>query len=130
MANTRLRRCIQLMGAGGVSASTCLGRRGTMRLRCCKTREPGQQWVKRYLVQRRYTVQGEGLAPGLRADGDAVGNGSRLQVIKAGIGHPVQKRGFGVGDQQAAAFQRAHDAAAEAVEQAIQFIAGGPAGGG
>jgi hypothetical protein len=45
------------------------------------------------------------LAPGLRADGDALGNGSRLQVVEAGIGHPVQRRVFGVGDQQAGAFR-------------------------
>ena len=49
-------------------------------------------------------------------------------MVEAGIGHPVQGRVFGVGDQQAVAFQHAHDAAAEAVEQAIEFIAGGPAG--
>jgi hypothetical protein len=37
MANTRLRRCIQLMGAGGLSVLTMLrDRRGTMRLRCLK----------------------------------------------------------------------------------------------
>lgn len=73
-----------------------------------------------------HAVEGQGLASGMRSDGDAVGNGSRLQVVEAGIGHPVQTRVFGIGDQQAAAFQHAHDAAAEAVEQAIEFIAGGP----
>jgi hypothetical protein len=36
MAKTRLRRCIQLIGAGGWSASIRLERRGTMRLRCLK----------------------------------------------------------------------------------------------
>ena len=35
---------------------------------------------------------------------------------------------FGVGDQQPAAFQHAHDTGAEAVEQAIESIAGRPAG--
>jgi predicted nucleic acid-binding Zn ribbon protein len=35
---------------------------------------------------------------------------------------------FRIGDQQTAAFQHAHDTMAEAVEQAIEFIAGGPAG--
>ena len=36
MSKTRLRRCIQLIGAGGWSASIRLERRGTMRLRCLK----------------------------------------------------------------------------------------------
>ena len=36
MANTRLRRCIQLIGASGWSASMCLGRCGTICLRCLK----------------------------------------------------------------------------------------------
>jgi hypothetical protein len=61
------------------------------------------------------------------SDGDAVGHRSRLQVVEAGIGHPVHRRVFGVGDQQAAAFQHGHDAAAEAVEQTIEFISGGAA---
>ena len=73
-------------------------------------------------------MQGQGLASGMRTDGDAVGHGSSLQVVEAGIGHPVQRRVFGGGDQQAAACQHARDAAAEAVEQASEFIAGGAAG--
>ena len=36
MANTRLRRRIQFMGAGGLSLSTRFVRRGTMRFRCLK----------------------------------------------------------------------------------------------
>jgi hypothetical protein len=120
--NTRFRRCAQVIGARGWSASTRLGaRRGTMRL------QPGQQRIVRRLVQRRYAVQGQCLAPGLRSNGDAVGNGSRLQVVEAGIGHQVQTGVIRIGYQQAAAFQHAHDAAAEAVEQASEFIAGGPA---
>ena len=36
MAKIRVRRSIQLIGAGGWSASVCLGHFGTMRLRCSK----------------------------------------------------------------------------------------------
>ena len=32
------------------------------------------------------------LAPGVRTDGDAVGHGSRLQVVEAGIRHPLDSR--------------------------------------
>ena len=49
-------------------------------------------------------------------------------MVEAGIGHPVQRRVLGVGDQQAAAFQHAHDTPAEGVEQAVQFLAARPVG--
>jgi hypothetical protein len=57
----------------------------------------------------------------MRADGDAVGNGSRLQVVEAGIGQQVERRVRRIGDQQAAPFQHPHDAPAEGVKQPSQF---------
>jgi hypothetical protein len=73
-------------------------------------------------------VQGQGLAPGVGADGDAVGNGGRLQVVEAGAGFKVQMRMLRVCDQQAAPFQHPHDAPAEGVEQLGQFRVGGSPG--
>ena len=64
----------------------------------------------------------------MRSNGDAVGNGSGLQVIQAGTGFQVQIGVLRVGNQQAASFQHPHDAAAEGVEQVVQFFADRPAG--
>ncbi len=93
-----------------------------------KARPAGQQRVVTRFLQRWHAVQGERFAPGVGSDGDAVGNGSRLQVIEAGAGFQVQVGELRVGDQQAAAFQHPYDAAGEGIEQVIEFLTGGPAG--
>jgi hypothetical protein len=51
------------------------------------------------------------------ADGDAVIDGSGLQMIQAGAGLQVQVRMFRIGDQQTATFQHPNDAAAESVQR-------------
>ncbi len=71
---------------------------------------------------------GQGLAPGVGADGDAVGDGSGLQVVEAGTRFKVQVRIFRVDDQQTTSFQHPHDASAEGVEQPGQIRLVGPAG--
>jgi hypothetical protein len=63
------------------------------------------------------TVQGQGLAAGVRSDGDAILDGRGLQVVKAGARIEVQVRMDRIGDQQAMSFQYPHDAATEGVEQ-------------
>jgi hypothetical protein len=52
---------------------------------------------------RRYAEQGQGLAAGVRSDGDAILDGRRLQVVQAGARFEVQVRMDRIGDQQATA---------------------------
>jgi hypothetical protein len=62
------------------------------------------------------------------ADSDAVGDGGGLQMIEAGTGLQVQIGMLRIGNQQSAAFQHAHDAAAEGIEKLVQLVVVGPAG--
>jgi len=62
------------------------------------------------------------------ADGDAVIDGGGLQVVEAGAGFKVQTAVFRVSEQQAAAFEHPHDAAAQGNEQAVKFFKGRTAG--
>ena len=49
-------------------------------------------------------------------------------MVEAGTGFQIQTAVFRVGNQQAAAFQHAHDAAAEGIEQVIESFTGRRAG--
>ncbi|MDH3925927.1 MAG: hypothetical protein OET41_15130, partial [Xanthomonadales bacterium] len=50
-------------------------------------------------------------------------DGGGLQVVEAGARLKVQTAVFRVGNQQAAAFEHAHDAFTQDVEQSVQFLA-------
>ena len=49
-------------------------------------------------------------------------------MIEAGTGLQVQMGMLRIGNQQSAAFQHAHDAAAEGIEKLVQLVVVGPAG--
>ncbi len=72
----------------------------------------GQKRNVSRLFEWRYAVQSQGLAAGVRSDGDARLNGCGLQVVQAGVRFEVQVRMDRIGDQQATSFQYPHDAAA------------------
>ena len=66
-------------------------------------------------------MQGQGLAPGMRADGDAVVHGSAEELFESVGGFEVEGRGLVVADQQSLFFEGAGDAGSDGVEQALEL---------
>ena len=66
-------------------------------------------------------VQGQGLAPGVGAGGDAVVHGGAEELLETVVGFEVEGGGLVVAGQQSLPFEGAGDAHGDGVEQALEF---------
>ena len=66
-------------------------------------------------------AQGQGLAPGVGAGGDAVVDGGAEEVLETVGGFEVEGGGLVVADQQSLPFEGAGDAGGDGVEQVLEF---------
>ena len=66
-------------------------------------------------------MQGEGLAPGVGAGGDAVVDGGAEELLETVVGFEVERGGLVVADQQSLAFEGAADAGGDGAQQALEF---------
>ena len=63
-------------------------------------------------------MQGQGLAPGMGADCDAIVDGGAEESLETVVGFEVERGGFVVADQQPLPFERACDAGGDGAQQA------------
>ena len=66
-------------------------------------------------------MQGQGLAPGVGAGGDAVVDGGTEELLESVGGFEVEGGGFVVADQQSLPFEGARDAGGDGAQQALEF---------
>ena len=66
-------------------------------------------------------AQGQGLAPGVGAGGDAVVDGGAEELLESVVGFEVEGGGLVVADQQSLAFEGAGDAGGDGAQQALEF---------
>ena len=66
-------------------------------------------------------VQGQGLAPGVGADGDAVVDGGAEELLETVVGFEVEGGGLVVAEQQSLLHEGAGDAGGDGAEQALEF---------
>ena len=69
-------------------------------------------------------AQGQGLAPGVGAGGDAVVDGGAEEVLETVGGFEVEGGGLVVADQQSLPFEGAGDAGGNDAQQALEFRPG------
>ena len=69
-------------------------------------------------------AQGQGLAPGVGAGGDAVVDGGAEELLESVVGFEVEGGGLVVADQQSLAFEGAADAGGDGAQQALEFSLG------
>ena len=69
-------------------------------------------------------AQGQGLAPGVGAGGDAVVDGGAEEWLETVVGFEVERGGLVVADQQSLAFEGAADAGGDGAQQALEFRLG------
>ena len=69
-------------------------------------------------------AQGQGLAPGVGAGGDAVVDGGAEELLETVVGFEVERGGLVVADQQSLAFEGAADADGDGAQQALEFRLG------
>ena len=69
-------------------------------------------------------VQGQGLAPGVGAGGDAVVHGGAEELLESVVGFEVEGGGLVVADQQSLPFEDAGDAGGDGAQQALEFRPG------
>ena len=69
-------------------------------------------------------AQGQGLAPGVGADGDAVVDGGAEELLETVVGFEVEGGVLVVADQQSLPFEGADDAGGDGAQQALEFRLG------
>ena len=69
-------------------------------------------------------MQGQGLAPGVGAGGDAVVDGGAEELLETVGGFEVEGRVVFVTEQQSLPFEGAGDASGDGAQQALEFGAG------
>ena len=69
-------------------------------------------------------MQGQGLAPGMGADCDAIVDGGAEESLETVVGFEVERGGLVVADQQPLPFERACDAGGDGAQQALEFRLG------
>ena len=69
-------------------------------------------------------AQGQGLAPGVGAGGDAVVDGGTEELLETVVGFEVDRGGLVVADQQSLPFEGAADAGGDGAQQALEFRLG------
>ena len=88
-----------------------------------ESRELSDAGVVRQRVGRD-GAQGQGLAPGVGADGDAVVDGGAEELLESVVGFEVEGGSLVVADQQSLPFEGADDAGGDGAQQTLEFRLG------